>query len=91
MPVTAKQVDVTSGKIYDPTDAQGDAVTVTVQNLGPNAIYTQQAAAATTAGGLQIPSGAAYTYDDGEQEIHAIGTALQVSPADTRVSIERKS
>ena len=49
-----------------------------------------QTGSATVAAGIQIPSGGAYTYDSGEAEIHAITTVLQVSPADTRVSIERR-
>jgi hypothetical protein len=91
MPVTAKQVAVTSTKIWDPTDAAGDHVTVTVQNLGPNAIYLCTSAPAVVASSLQLPSGGAYTYDTGNEEVYAITTVLQVTPADTRVSHERRA
>jgi hypothetical protein len=60
---------------------------VTIQNLGPNAIYLAATAAkCTTALGLQVPATSGLvTIDVATDELYAIAaTALQVSPADTR-------
>lgn len=81
----AYQVTTASTKLYD---ADQSDVEVTIQNLGPNAIYIDFGEAATTAGSLQIPVDGAYT-TKGLQDIYAITTVLQVTPADTRVSVER--
>jgi hypothetical protein len=94
LPSSAKQVrSAGPDKIYDPTEALGEMVEVTIQNLGPNALYLDTGdggAGLTTASGLQVPPDGAYT-TDGLDEVWAIAaTALQASPLDTRVSIERK-
>ena len=87
MGVVAKQVDVTSTTIFSASSsAYNDEVTI--QNLGPNPIYIDFGEAATTAGSMQLPAGAVYTCK-GNEDITAITTVLQVTPNDTRVSVER--
>lgn len=84
---TAYQVTTSSTAIYTPT-VDGASGGVTIQNLGPNPIYIDFDEAATVAGSLQIASGASYT-SSGLHTIYAICATLQVTPADTRISIER--
>ena len=86
--MAAVQVATTSGLLVN-ADSWANSE-VTIQNLGPNAIYIEFGAAATTTGSLQIPAGSVYT-TRALQDIYAITTVLQVSPADTRVSVERLS
>lgn len=62
--------------------------TVVVQNLGPNAIYVETAGAAATTTGVQVAatSGVVTLPIAPNATVTAIAaTALQVSPADTRV------
>lgn len=89
MAVTAVQVTQSSSLLLDvSTIVSGQEVTV--QNLGPNPIYLQFGAAATVAGGLQVPSGGgSYTFDALEDVYAITTTADQVSPSDTRISVER--
>jgi hypothetical protein len=79
----AVQVNTTAAKVTLPAQTRR----VTIQNLGPNAIYLAATAAkCTTALGLQVPATTGIvTIDIANDELYAIAaTALQVSPADTR-------
>jgi hypothetical protein len=79
----AVQVNTTAAKVTLPAQTRR----VTIQNLGPNAIYLAATAAkCTTALGLQVPATSGLvTIDVATDELYAIAaTALQVSPADTR-------
>jgi hypothetical protein len=87
MPVTAVAVATTSTLVFDTSAYRGD-VEVTIQNLGPNPIYVDFGEAATVAGSLEIPTDSAYT-TRGLEDIYAICSVLQVSPDNTRVSVER--
>lgn len=92
MPTVAKQVTFGAAmQLFDPTDSVGDKVSVTVQNLGPNPLYVASGMNnPTSTNAIQVPSGTAYTFASGEEEIWGrTTTADQVSPADTRVSRER--
>ena len=63
---------------------------VTIQNLGPNAIYVGSSAV-TTATGLSVPANGSFSLssDWSDGPLYAIAaTAAQSSPADTRVFVE---
>jgi hypothetical protein len=62
---------------------------VTVQNRGPNSIYYGFASTVTTGTGEEIPTGASASFKRLLQPLWAIAiTANQVSPSDTRVTVE---
>lgn len=88
MAVTAYQATTSSTKMISASSVSDDAE-VTIQNLGPNAIYLNFGAAATVAGGLQIPADSAYTTRVYEDVYVIAETANQSTPEDTRVSVER--
>ena len=85
----ATQCDVTATLLY--ANQTGSRNAVSIQNLGPNAIYIGFDSSVTTATGTQVPaSGGSLSVDlrmrpDGTPKIYCIAaTALQVSPNDTR-------
>lgn len=86
--VDITEVQTSSTLIYDPKD-DDFAVRLTVQNLGPNAIYIGPTGVATGTG-YKILSAASYTLEEGTTaRLYAIAdTASQTSPADTRVLVE---
>lgn len=63
---------------------------VTVRNLGPNRIYIGTSNTVTTATGFPIDPGAAKTWDKEANSAFFViaDTANQVSPNDTRYTIE---
>lgn len=88
MPSTAIEVLATSTRIFTPGNAPD--VEVTIQNLGGESIFINTGGDATVADGLEITAGNAYT-TGGLEAIEAIAeTVPQTSPADTRVSVERR-
>lgn len=87
MPVVAKQVLQTSTLIHTPGDFETDRITI--QNLGPNAIFVQTGGgAATVAAGFRLLTSATLTTGP-DKVVTAIAlTADQVSPSDTRILYE---
>lgn len=81
---SASQVDVTEAVLL--ASPLAGRRRLTVQNLGPNPIFIGTTAV-TTATGIRVSPGSTMSLDLGENvPLHAIAaTALQVSPADTRV------
>jgi hypothetical protein len=85
-------------KVYSPGAAgtattsaflPGNKETVTVQNKGPNSIYYGYASTVTTGTGEEIPAGSSANFTHQLKPIWAIAiTANQVSPSDTRVTVE---
>jgi hypothetical protein len=63
-----------------------DRKNITITNNGPNTIYIGFDNTVTTSTGTPIAAGSAFSADLGSgTTVYAITTALQVSPADTRV------
>lgn len=88
MPSTAIEVLDTSTRLFTPSAIVD--VDVTIQNRGGASIFIETGGgAATVADGLEIPAGLSYT-TGGLEVIEGIAAAAQTSPADTRVSIERR-
>lgn len=62
---------------------------LTVQNKGPNSIYYGFASTVTTATGEEIPAGSSANFVNLLQPLYVrAASADQVSPADTRVTVE---
>lgn len=88
MSSTAVEVLATSTRLFTPGN-QPD-VDVTIKNGGGATIYIETGGGdATVADGLPIEDGEAYT-TGGLEIIEGIAAAPQTSPADTRVSVERR-
>jgi hypothetical protein len=90
MPSTAVEVLATSTRLFTPGNEPD--VEVTIQNRGSESIFIETGGgAATVADGLEIAAGQAYT-TGGRDVVEGIGeTTAQTSPADTRVSVERRA
>lgn len=88
--ISAAQVNTTAGSIVA-ENVGGGRRTVFVANLGPNAIYLGMSNAVTTATGYPVAatSGTAtVVLEPGDRLFAIAATALQVSPADTRISVQ---
>lgn len=95
---SAVPVDTVETLLADATDVNKSLHGhVTIQNLGPNSIFIavglspSTGPGVTTTNGIEINSLSSYTIDLwGGLALWAITTALQVAPADTRVSGSKK-
>lgn len=68
---------------------RGGRERVTIQNLGPNAIYIGRDSSVATTTGMQIPAGGVASLDYPQTPYYGIAvTANQSSPANTRVDVE---
>ena len=80
----AYQVTTASTAMLDGTNDGHESVGI--QNLGPNPIYVELGAAATVAGGTQVPaSGGTLSFmRPPDTAVNVICAVLQATPADTR-------
>jgi len=86
----AVAVNTTATQLFPFAAASGGAKRISVTNAGPNPIHIG-AAGVTTSNGFKIAAGGSFSLSPGiiNGPIFAIAeTALQVSPADTRVMVE---
>lgn len=69
---------------------RGGKERITVQNLGPNAIYVGDDSSVASTTGLQIPANGVASFDHPRMPIYGITvTGNQSSPNNTRVFVER--
>lgn len=92
MPVVtqAVAVNVSAGLVFPFGSATGVGRRCSITNNGPNAIYVGSSAV-TVLNGFRIAAGGTFTFSEKiiNGPIYAIAdTALQVSPADTRIMVE---